>query len=87
MWSIDAEGNQFKRGYKRLSAELQGKTNEAIIDLAASQHSWKKGDHKKGPPLHCLHTYELGRQYRVLYDVKFEQNLLVLLRVGTHKIY
>jgi len=86
LWKIDSERNQFKRDYKHLSPDLQKKTDDAIMDLATSQDPRKKGSHKTGP-LNCLHTYELGKQFRILYDVQFEQKLLILLRVGTHKIY
>jgi mRNA-degrading endonuclease RelE of RelBE toxin-antitoxin system len=87
LWNIDGERNQFKRDYKHLSSDLQKKTDDAIMELASSQDPRKKGSHKKGPPLYCLHTYELGNKYRLLYDTKIEQNLLVFLRVGTHEIY
>ncbi|MGI0047754.1 MAG: type II toxin-antitoxin system RelE family toxin [Nitrosotalea sp.] len=85
MWLVHRK-NVFNRDYKHLSSDLQKKTMRAVRDLVASQDPRKMGDHKTGP-LNCLHTYELGQQFRVLYDVQFEQDLLVLLRVGTHKIY
>lgn len=86
MWNIDQESNQFKRDYKHLSSELQKKMTDAIRDLAASQDPRKLGEHKTGP-LSCLHAYEIGRQYRMLYDVMNEEHVIVLLRVGPHKIY
>ena len=86
MWNIDQESNQFKRDYKHLSSDLQKKIMEAIHDLVASRDPRKLGEHKTGP-LSCLHTYEIGRQYRILYDVVNEERVIVLLRVGLHKIY
>lgn len=87
MWNIDIEGNQFRRDFRRLSSELQKKTDGAIMELESSEDPRKLGTHKKGPPIHCLHTYEMGNKYRLLYQVKVEENLIVFLRVGTHKIY
>lgn len=77
MWNIDQERNQFKRDYKHLSSDLQKKSIEAIRDLAAIHDPRKLGEHKTGP-LSCLHTYDIGRQYRILYDVVNEEHTLVL---------
>lgn len=86
MWNICRESNQFKRDYKHLSSDLKKKTSDGITDLEVSQNPRKLGEHKTGP-LSCLHTYEIGRQYRILYDVVNEEHLIVLLRVGLHNIY
>ena len=80
MWSVHPK-NVFKRDYKHLSSLLQNKTYDVIDELAASQDPRKLGEHKTGP-LSCLHSYEIGRQYRILYDVVNEEHVIVLLRVG-----
>ena len=85
MWNVHRK-NSFRQDYKHLSSDIQKRTWEAIHDLATSEDPRRLGDHKTGP-LSCLHTYDIGMRFRILYDVQSEQNLIVLLRVGTHKIY
>ena len=34
-----------------------------------------------------IYSYEIGRQFRILYDVRFEEGIVELLDVGTHIVY
>jgi mRNA-degrading endonuclease RelE of RelBE toxin-antitoxin system len=34
-----------------------------------------------------VYSYEVGRQFRILYNVRFEERIVELLDVGTHGVY
>ena len=62
--------------------------NKGIKQLSESDNPRKLGIHKVGN-IDCIYVYEIGRQYRILYEV-FDENGkkdLVFYRVGLHNIY
>lgn len=62
--------------------ERQKRADYAISDLAHSENPAAKGQYKSSIR---VFTYELGRGDRILYDIQYEDNIIVLLRVCDHK--
>ncbi len=85
MWNVLFD-NRFKREYKKLDKSLQKKVNDVIKDLADSRDPRQLGLHKTAR-YNCIHAYEIGRRYRILYDIDNNNLTITFLSVGTHKIY
>ena len=81
MWQI-VRKNQFEKQYRLLGSERQKKTDDAILDLAYSTNPAAKGQYKSSIR---VFAYELGRGDRILYDIQYGDNTIVLLRVCDHK--
>lgn len=82
LWDQQFE-NRFKKDYKNLSPLLQNKVKEALDILVNSENPRKFAVHKTAR-YNCIHAYEIGRQYRILFDVLDKTNTIQFLKVGTH---
>lgn len=82
MWEFITT-NAYERQFKHLSSELQKKTLEALKDLDSTTEPHLKGRHKTAK-FNCLRGYDLGRRYRILYEVNFETRIIYLHSVGIH---
>ncbi len=58
------------------------KIENTLKDLASSDDPRKLGSFKKSTN---VYAYELDKSNRLLYDVDFPKNGIVLIRVGDHK--
>jgi len=62
------------------------RVDETMSQLMESEDPTKLGLRKvarwKG-----VYSYEIGRQFRVLYQVKFDSHTIVFHDVGTHGVY
>jgi mRNA-degrading endonuclease RelE of RelBE toxin-antitoxin system len=77
--------NAFKRTYKNLDPQVQRRIDEGLRQLAHRPR--ESGRHKYGN-LNCIYSYDIGNQYRILYAiVNNEEQEVVLMNVGTHKVY
>lgn len=85
MWNVLFD-NRFKREYKKLDKSLQKKINGIIKELAESKNPRQVGVHKTAR-YNCIHAYEIGKQYRILYDIDENSRTITFLSVGTHEIY
>ncbi len=83
MWFIERT-KLFQNSYKKLSSELQKKTDNAIITLAKSEYPTKVGIPKKGK-YKGYFAYEINRSYRLIYKVINPQQIILLVVVGDHK--
>jgi mRNA-degrading endonuclease RelE of RelBE toxin-antitoxin system len=81
LWSFEKK-NKFKKQFKLLSPEFQAKVKSALIELATSQDPTTLGIFK---PSMGVYAYELNRGYRILYNVRFVDYVIELIRVGDHK--
>ncbi|MDE1816814.1 MAG: hypothetical protein KGI11_09700 [Thaumarchaeota archaeon] len=81
MWRI-VRKNKFEKQYWLLGSERQKRTDDAILDLAYSTNPATKGQYKSSIR---VFSYELGRGDRILYDIQYEDSIIVLLRVCDHK--
>lgn len=84
-WEAEFTGT-FRRGYKRVDAAVGKRVDEAILQLLSSDDPTKLGLRKVGR-WKGVYSYEIGRQFRLLYSVRFEERVVVLLDVGTHGVY
>lgn len=61
---------------------LQSKVKQALTELASSDNPLKLGTYKK----HLKSfAYDLDSSNRILYNVRFPDNIIELIRVGDHK--
>lgn len=81
MW-IPERTNQFKKQFKNLTPQLQNKVQDAIEALCISEKPTALGIYKKHME---VYAYEIGSNYRIIYDVKITENIIVFIRVGDHK--
>ena len=72
--------------YKKLSSEIKNRTNNALEVLSNAEDPRTLGEAKYGK-WKGAYSYDIGRQYRILYAVGFKTRSVILLNVGTHKIY
>lgn len=80
MWNFEYSQKYVKQ-YKLLSSDLQIKVKEALASLAKSENPLKLGEYKKSLG---AWAYDLDRKNRILYNVRFNDNVIELLRVGSH---
>ncbi|MHB8547537.1 MAG: type II toxin-antitoxin system RelE family toxin [Nitrosotalea sp.] len=83
MWFAKYE-DDFTREYSRLHPEIQKRTDDGIIYLQNAIDPARCGDPKKGW-LKGWRSYEIGRQYRVIYKVDYDTKTVILSSVGKHK--
>lgn len=81
MW-IPERTNQFKKQFKNLNPQLRTKVQDVIEMLCNSENPTMLGIYKKHIE---VYAYEINSNYRIIYDVKFSENVIVFIRVGDHK--
>ena len=84
-WNFETT-NTFKRNYKKLSFEIKDSVNDALEDLSNAEDPRTLGEAKYGK-WKGAYSYDIGRQYRILYTVYFKTRSIILFNVGSHKIY
>lgn len=82
-WRI-VETDQVLRQFKKLGDQQKKQYREAIRTLASSDDPRKLGTFKRGRK-YSAYYYELGRSFRLVYQVVKEQMIILLLDVGDHK--
>lgn len=85
MWTIVLE-DAFSRDYRHLHSEIQKRVDDGINYLQNAPDPAKCGEPKKGR-WKGFRSYEIGRQYRMLYKVDQNEKALIFARVGLHSIY
>ncbi len=84
-WESELTGT-FRRSYRNLSSEVRTRVDDAILNLLNTDDPSKLGLRKVGR-WKGVYSYEIGRQFRILYFVKFEERVVQFLDVGTHGVY
>jgi addiction module RelE/StbE family toxin len=82
-WQI-RETDQVLRQFKKLGDQQRKRYREAIKTLASSDDPRKLGTFKRGKK-YAAYYYELGRSFRIVYQVINEEMIILLLDVGDHK--
>lgn len=83
MWKFQYS-KEFIKQYKKLGSKRQQRVKKVLADLEDCNSDPKtKGVFK--PSLNVF-AYELGQNNRIIYDIDYENQQIVLLRVGDHKM-
>lgn len=83
MWKFQYY-NEFIRQYKKLGSQRQERVNKALADLEDCNSDPKtKGVYKSSLN---VYAYELGQNDRIIFDIDYENQQIMLLRVGDHKM-
>ncbi len=78
--------NTFRRSYNNLGSDVRKRVDEALLELLSSDDPTRLGLRKVGKWKGIL-SYEIGRQFRILYRVRVQDRTVELLDVGTHGVY
>jgi addiction module RelE/StbE family toxin len=84
-WEAEITG-VFRRSYRNLGSETRKRVDEAILQLLNNINPAKLGLRKVGK-WEGVYSYDIGRQFRLLYSVRFEDHVILFLDVGTHGVY
>lgn len=82
-WQI-RETDEVLRQFKKLGDQQKKQYREAVKTLANSDDPRKLGTFKRGKK-YVAYYYELGRSFRLIYQVINEEMVILLLDVGDHK--
>jgi mRNA-degrading endonuclease RelE of RelBE toxin-antitoxin system len=73
--------------YKNLrNPELQQRAKEEIKTILESDQPRSLGSHKIHN-IDCVYGYDIGQQYRILYEVFDGKKEVAFYRIGLHNIY
>jgi mRNA-degrading endonuclease RelE of RelBE toxin-antitoxin system len=78
--------NTFVRSYGHLSEAARVRVDEAMEQLLESEDPRRLGLRKVGK-WKGAYSYEIGRQFRILYSFRLEARTVIFLDVGTHGVY
>ena len=81
VWTFEIKLS-FKKQYSGLDARTRKKVDDAMCELQRSENPALLGRYKRGMR---VFSYEVGRKYRVIYNVNWDSNVIELLRVCDHK--
>jgi len=84
-WKFETT-SRYEKDFRKLDQLVKERTYKCLEYLSGRDDPRPCGKHKYGD-LDCWYSYEIGRDYRVLYDIKFEERTILLARIGLHKIY
>lgn len=76
----------FRHDCRKLSSEIRERIEAAVQELVSSEEPRKLG-HRLHGRLEGLYSYEIGRQYRIVYRVDFGKKIIEFLATGSHKVY
>ena len=80
MWNFERDP-KYIRQYKGLNPQ-QNKVKKALTQLDNSENPRDLGKYKRSLR---IYAYDLDKSNRILYDVRFSDNVIELYRVGDHK--
>jgi len=83
LWQFEYS-TKFVKQYGKLDPDLKTKVDDIIEILEKSEDPRKLGVFKQGR-LRGVYAYELGKKYRLLYNPRFNDMTIELIRVGDHK--
>jgi addiction module RelE/StbE family toxin len=84
-WNV-SYSTRYERDYKTLADQIQNRVDEALIQLSEADNPRKLGRHKYAD-WDCVYSYDIGRKYRILYEVYSNDQVIFLVRVGSHAVY
>ena len=81
VWTFAIESS-FKKQYRGLDAATRKKVDNTMHDLQVSENPALRGRYKQGM---CVFSYDVGRKYRIIYNVDWDSSVIEVLRVCDHK--
>ena len=72
----------FIKQFGRLDSVIRRRAKNAILEILTSENPALLGKYKQGKR---VFSYELGRKYRIIYNVNWADNTIEFLRVCDHK--
>lgn len=83
MWTFDTS-DEFEAQYIGLGhdSELQKRVDAALDNLANAEKPQKLGEFKKS---FGVFAYRVSDSCRIIYNVRYADNVIELIRVGDHK--
>jgi len=72
----------FARQFKRLDPAVQTRVTDAVLEILASDNPARLGKYKQGQR---VFAYDLGRKYRIIYNINWSANTIEFIRVCDHK--
>jgi mRNA-degrading endonuclease RelE of RelBE toxin-antitoxin system len=81
MWNLERR-NKFLKQFSRLDKNTRKRVLEAISELATAENPALLGKYK---PSLRIFSYEIGRTHRIIYNVRWNDSVIELLRVCDHK--
>jgi addiction module RelE/StbE family toxin len=82
-WQI-RETDRVLRQFKKLGEQQKKQYRNAVKTLASSDDPRKLGTFKRTTK-YSAYFYELGRSFRLVYQVVDEEMIILMLDVGDHK--
>lgn len=84
MWILHRTPTFQKQAFKLRKTRYSKALEEAISDLANSDNPASLGSRKRGS-FSDAYSYDIGKSVRIIYRVNFNNKVIVLVAVGSHK--
>ena len=81
MWSFDTT-DKYENEYAGLSSDLQKMVDDALANLSSAEYPQRLGQFKKS---FRVFAYRVSDNCRIIYNVKYDNKIIELIRVGDHK--
>ncbi len=72
----------FSKQFGRLDSKTQKRVEKAILELLTTENPARLGKYKQNKR---VFAYDIGRKYRIIYNVNWNDNTIEFLRVCDHK--
>ena len=72
----------FIKQFGRLDPEIRQRAENAVLEMLASENPARLGKYKQSMR---VFSYELGRKYRIIYNVNWDNNTVEFLRICDYK--
>ena len=72
----------FSKQFRRLDGQLQKRAKQAMHELLASENPAHLGKYKIS---YRIFAYNLGKKYRIVYNINWNENTIEFIRICDHK--
>lgn len=72
----------FIKQFSKLESKIRNKVEKAILELLTTENPARLGKYKQNKR---VFAYNIGRKYRIIYNVNWYNNTIEFLRVCDHK--
>ena len=74
--------NQFKKQFKNLDQNIQKQVADALSHITTSENPALLGEYKTNLR---IFAYDIGRKYRIIYNINWKDKTIEFIRVCDHK--